>query len=225
MATWDSADLLDRCKRYARRPSTDEGMADADWYALLTEAQTFWMGQFAIHCPGVLFTAPTLMTSNDGGYTYSVPGLTAYPMAVEIRASRSGQLLVPGAEWDDGADYTVEADGVIRIPSNRKRTFSAGPYVRYIPQASTISAAAEPVIKPVHARILLVYGALEKYETIGRLGDPTYWQEQSQIAWSGDPRRPGTVGLLGELKQQHRMNGVNPGVRRWWFSPDLTVSR
>jgi hypothetical protein len=225
MASWDTADLLDKVKRYARRPTADEGMEDTDWYALMSEAQNFWMGQIALHAPEVLFTAPTLMTTSDGGYTYVIPGLTTYPMAVEIRASRSGQLLVPGAEWDDGADYTIEADGTVRIPSHRQRSFAEGPYARFIPQSTVISDSVAPVLKPAHACILIVYGALERYETIGRLGDPSYWKDRAQEVWAGDPQKPGTIGLLGELKLQHRARGQNCAIRSWWYSPDLQASR
>ena len=71
-------------------------MSDPDWYLLLEEAQKYWYNVFAVHFPEILYGAPTIMvTSDDKVYTFAS---AVFPIgAVEIRASRNGELLVPGA--------------------------------------------------------------------------------------------------------------------------------
>src|SRR5687768_809057 len=98
---WDSADLLQRCIDMAARPTADQEMSDARWYRRLTEAQSYWYGVFAAHVPHVLYGAPVLLTTADSGATYTFPA-GIFPMGrVVIRASRSGEVLTSGPEWED----------------------------------------------------------------------------------------------------------------------------
>lgn len=223
MPLWDSADLLARCKRYAARPPLDAQMTDADWYALLSEAQHHWFGVFAAHVPHVLWSAPVRMTTPDGGQTYEIPGLTGYPLAIEIRESRTGRLLLPGAEWDWCADFTPEG-ARIRIPNGQSRSFGDGPYARYIEVPPEISDTVQPKLEPPYARILLVYHALAKWASIGGWQNPAYWEREEQKAAWGDPET-GQLGIVPVLKEQWQQMGTDTmrarGQVPWWRVPEL----
>lgn len=219
MSTWDNADLLARCQRLANRPATDELMTDAKWYALLTEAQAQWMGTIAAICPETNFSAPELLTSADSGATYT---FASYPIGhVEIRSARNGNLLVVGPEWDANTDFAQEGQ-TLRVPNGKTRTFSGGPYARYVKVPDVIDASTQPTMKPAHARMLLVYNALVRFCGITQQ-DPTFWLMMEQHAWSGDPNNPGDTGILGQLKTQFYASGLSAAPRAyvWYQSPDL----
>jgi hypothetical protein len=109
------------------------------------------MGIIATHCPELNYGAPELMVTADAGKTYTV---ASYPLGhMEIRSARDGYLMRPGPEWDENSDYTPEGQ-TIRIPGNRTRTFSAGPYARYVPVPTTLDGSTAPVLKPAFARLL-----------------------------------------------------------------------
>lgn len=63
MATWDVADLLQRVKDYAGRPTTDAVFTDAFWYRRLTEAEQEWKPIIAAHYPNEMWVGPYLMRS------------------------------------------------------------------------------------------------------------------------------------------------------------------
>lgn len=227
MALFDTADLLARCKRYARRPSTDAAF-DADfWYALLTEAQLRQVRLIAAHAPHAMLSAPVLMTTADGGLTYTIPvsALPAgqIPLAVTVRASRTGQVLVPGEEWSAGADFTVEAGFVIRIPDGKTRSFSSGPYARFILEPGIIDGSHAPTLMPASARMLVVWDALEHWASIPGVGqDPAYYTNQYAIEAWGNPMIPGSIGVISSLKLQSNEFGEPNTEALWWRSPDLT---
>lgn len=223
MAQYDSADLLARCKATAQRPATDEDMSDVQWYSFLEEAQTYWIGQLAVHVPEVMYGAPELMTTPDAGATYTVAG---YPLGhLEIRSARNGYLLRPGPEWDEASDYTQEGQ-IIRIPGGRTRSFGTlGPYARYVPVPGVLNAGAAPVMKPAHMRLLLVARACYLYALRGGYRDPTPFLQLEQKLWAGDPNLLGDTGYLGQLKTQYFGSGmaaVAQNDNAWWRgSPDL----
>lgn len=213
MATWDSADLLARCKRIANRPTVDAGMADVDWYAFLAQAQRDWAGILATHYPTANMNAPELMTTSDSGLTYSV---ATYPLGrMEIRDSLGGALLVPCADYEDG-DFVPEGQ-TIRMPGGRARTFAAGPYARYVSMPLEMDGSTQPVLKPAQARQLLVYRALVIYAM--RMGiNPAPYQKLEQDAAWGDPNTPGMVGIVASLKAQYAGNtsGYDPAGDAWY---------
>ena len=206
MAAFDSADLLARAIRLAARPASDQSMATADWYAFLTEAQVYWTNMFAVHCPHVLMSAPVLLTSADGGFTYTFPSST-YPLHIELYDSNSpgGRPLREGAYWDTSADFANE--GVqIRIPMGDTQTWSGGPYLRYIAAPSTLDGSTAPTLQPPYARILLVYRAVALWASRGGFRDPTPFYALEQSVWLGNPAK-GDVGLMGALKMQNPLWG------------------
>ena len=158
MSTYDSADLLARCKRLADVPGVDEGFDDDDWYALLTDAQHHYYSEYATYVPHVLISAPTLLTSTDSNYTYNMPS-SVVPLYVEVYDSTTGRLLRPGAYWDGQSDYVWEGTR-IRIPDGATKSFASGPYARYIASPSAIDGSTEPTLVPAHTRRLLVWRAV-----------------------------------------------------------------
>lgn len=226
MAYQTSAELLAGFKFYAMRPATDESIADADVYVLLSEGQKHAYGMFAIHFPEILYSAPGLMTTADGGYTYQFPS-SVFPFGnVEIRTSQNGNLMIPGVDWDGNCDYVWEGDQ-IRIPNHRTRSFSSGPYARYIAMPTDITVSVQPSLKPAFARSLILFYALYLWSERGggvNQADPNRFLGMFQSAWAGDPRLNGDVGILGMLARQGYGSGMSAvSVEQPWYrgSPDL----
>lgn len=226
MSYQTTAELLAGFKFYAMRPSTDEQISDAQIYVLLSEGQSHVYGMFAVHFPEVLYEVPTIMTTSDGGYTYTFAS-SVFPFGnVEIRSSLNGNLMIPGTNWDGNCDYVWEGDR-IRIPNNRTRTFSAGPYARYIKMPTDISGSQEPTLKPAFARKLIMFYALYLWSERGggaMQADPNRFLGMFQSAWAGDPRLNGDAGIMGILARQGYGSGMAAiEVQQPWYkgSPDL----
>jgi hypothetical protein len=213
MALWDAADLLARSKRLLNRPTSDQGMTDADWYAFLTEGQAKWFEIIATHAPHVLYGDPEQLTTADGGETYDFAS-TPFPGGhIEVRQSRSGPVLRIGQDWEASADFTWEGDK-LRVPDGQSRTFSDGPFARYVAAPAVIDASTAPTLKPPAARLLIVYDALAHAAVRMGTHDPATFRDLEQRAAWGDPRNPGDVGIIGTLKTQ-----IYPGAGtgRWWL--------
>jgi hypothetical protein len=221
MALWDAADLLDRVKFHANRPTTDESMTDANWYTLLSDAQQRWMRVMASIVPDSQVGAPVALTEATPGQVWTFP-VTPYGH-LEIRHGRAGQLLTVGADYLDSTDLVWELDQV-RVPSGRTRTFASGLYARYVAEPVQISAATAPVLMPPPARVLLVYDAVAQWAERGGHRDPSPFRAKLQAAWAGDPAFPGDVGICGALRTQVHGQGLDAGAHggTWWRSADLT---
>jgi len=221
-----SAELLAGFKTFAQRPATDESLSDAQIYVLLSKGQEKCYEMFAAHFPEILYGAPTKMVTADSGATYTFASSVFPYGSVEIRSSRKGALLVPTTDWGAG-DYVWEGSK-IRMPNNTTRTFSDGPYARYITAPTEISATIEPVLVPAMARALVMYYALYLWAEFGggtNQTDPNRYLGLFQSAWSGDPRIPGDVGILAVLKRQGYGQGMAAmdlaGQPFYRGSPDL----
>jgi len=224
MAYETSAELLAGFDFYAMRPDTDESILDAQKYTLLETGQEHVYGIFATHVPEVLYGAPALLTTADSGATYTFPGDIFPTGNVEIRASRNGELLIPTTDWGTG-DYVWEGAN-IRIPNGKTKTWSDGPYARFMVPAGTLDASNEPTLVPAKARVLILWYALYLWAERGggqNQIDPNRFLGLFQSALSGDTRIPGDIGILGELKRQ----GFGSGMAalnladQWWRGPDL----
>lgn len=193
MDLWDSAGLSRKFLNKIRRPSTDEDLLEADGvtsavWDLLSDAQDYWVRIIASTRPEPLYGAPVLLTSADGGYTYTfgldAEGQPIFPIGhVEIRQSRSGRLLIPTADWGSG-DYVMEGNK-IRIPNGKTKTFaSVGPYARFVTPPTKINGATQPVIQPGSARILIVLRAAIMWAAQGGLRDPSPWEREEAEQWA-----------------------------------------
>lgn len=220
MADYDSSDLLLRLKRTL---AIEENAADADdtkLYVLLSDAQREVMQKLAALAPWSQYGAPELLTTADGGYTYT---FAFYPLGhTEIRESRTGAVLVPVTEWSNAYGYVREGQ-TIRFPNNTARTFAAGPYARYVRRPTSISASVEPVLKPDWARQAIVYKAAAEYCYQGGGMDPTPYERRFQTFMYGDAETPGDLGLVGAL--QTAMHGAgyeaDTPASVWWRSGDF----
>lgn len=198
MAFLDSQDLLARCKRLANRPATDDLVADADWYAWLTEGQQVLVAKLATVAPHAMLTVPTLITSSDGGYTYTFAS-SQYPLAVTLYETEAD---IPSFPLVPGVDYTWEGD-VVRMPDDSPRTFpDGGLWAQYVPQvaaSATLDGSNAPIVFPVEARLWLIPYAMEQY-AVRVNQDPTYWLTKQALTWMGNPADPSDVGILGRLR-------------------------
>jgi hypothetical protein len=221
---WTSSDLLARCKMYARRPAVDESMSDAQWYALLTEANAEWTAQIANVAPESQYAiqGPVLMTSADGGYSYTFgidgDGNQITPIGrYEIRQYPTGREFIAGAEWDPTADF-VDEGWRIRFPNQYARSYGNGPWARFVAPGGTISAVVQPALQPQHINMLLVWRALAKWAKFGGVKNPGPFEEEESKAWYGDPTR-GMHGWLTMLQTRAFSQGAEslPGVRGYWW--------
>lgn len=223
MATWDTADLISRFRYIIGRPDTDEALSTDRAYALLSEAQDRVMEDMATHVPWLNYGAPELMTSSDGGYTYT----TAYDALghMEIYPRLNAQPLSCGAFWDTSKDYCLDGPRTIRMTGNRQRTFSAGPYARYVrADIPVLSASQNPILEPDRARMLIVYRAAATWAERGGMKDPEpYERLYAKTAW-GNPQT-GSVGLFTAEKNKVFGQGgeafADGGGAGWWRSSDL----
>jgi hypothetical protein len=216
MAMYDSADLLARCKRLLPRPTSDEAISDADFYKFLGEAQQRVVGLFAFHCPEAMYGAPTLLTTADSGATYtfgtdSATGLNVSPIGhIEIRESKTGAMIPPASEWDTTTlGYLFESDK-IRFPGQKTRTFSDGPYARFITMPGLLDGSTAPTLKPAFARELLVFDACERAAV--RLGqDPTPYGQMF------DARFPEILqAVISAYHGAGRVATQGDGGNLWW---------
>lgn len=198
---YDSADLLARCKRKARRPATDESYGTADWYSDLTEAQADAIAWLVTRAPDAQYGAPVLLTSTDGGATYGFgtdgDGEAEFPIGhCEIYASKRH---IPDEPLEPMVDFVLEGTK-IRIPADSTRAFADGPYARFVLLPRKIDASNQPTLRPKTARMACVYGAVKRWASRpGSGADPTYWEreEQKELAVA-----------LGIFRTQYNMQGA-----------------
>jgi hypothetical protein len=180
--SWTSATCLTRFNQLAGRPTTD-AIADAQKYVFLSDGQEAVLTELSTIVPNLLYPAPILMTSSDGGYTYTFGtdgnGYALFPMGrAQIYPSLNA---VPDYPWRPGVDYLDEGT-TIRMPNNVPY---AGPlYWRGMTQPAQMTAVVEPVIQPPSSRTLLVTKAVqlfaEQFLRNAALAD------QMQIRWERD---------------------------------------
>ena len=103
----------------------------------------------------------------------------------------------------------------IRFPGNVAKTFSGGPYARWVAPPTAIDAVpTEPILQPAHARILLVYRACALWASTGNLRDPGVFFALEKSAWLGRPE-VGDIGILGLLKTQNPFLGTGAFTSDW----------
>lgn len=222
MALYDSADLLSRFRRYADRPTSDEDLSDADVYAYLTDAQIPVVGEIAALFPRLLMGAPALMSTSDNGATYTVgtdsEGAAIYPFGhAEVYAQAANGAELYGSTYGAyNGDFVFEG-AKLRVPAGNTRSFSSGPYIRYVALPLTISASTEPTLQPKQIRQLVLYRGLVLWANTGGHRDPRPFEEMYQTAWLGPDRRGGLLALLTTQYRQSAQAAM-AGIEwwRWW---------
>lgn len=227
MATYDSADLLARFKLYAKfETAGTPPLSDAESYLLLGEAQQETVIEMAPHVPWAMLSAPTLLTSADGGVTYGfgtdADGNTITPLAVEIYAQLAGRELYAASYGALGGDFVIERQRV-RMPGSRAFTFTAGPYARWVTVPLTLTASVAPTLQPIEARPLIVFAACRKFARLGGLLDESPYTLEYDDLWLGKPENGmRTGGLRDALKLQYRTRmavaAESRGAVIWWRS-------
>ena len=210
-----SAGLLSQLIETLQLPPVRESPTDAQLYTLLSNAQRKMITLLAVHVPQTQVAASELLTTTDSGETYT---LTYYPLGqVEIRHGRAGPVLIPGADWNDWADFVIEGQ-TIRTPGGRTKTWANGLYARYVRAPDVISATVDPVIQPPYAGLAIVYEAAAEFAMQGGLRDPAPYQLLLQRFLLGDPNTPGHLGLIDSLKVQYFGQGGVTGddSATWW---------
>lgn len=140
-------------------------MPNAHWYAFMTEAQSEVYPELFSRFPHLGYGPPILLTSADGGKTFTfgtdADGDPIRPVGhAEIYPNLNS---IPNSPLSPGDDFMIEGS-LIRMPNNRSRSFNGGPYARLVLSPDTeVSAVQEPQLFPKHARMLLVYKALEQW--------------------------------------------------------------
>lgn len=218
MSRYDSADLLSIAKMLYNRPSTDEAVTDAQWYVALTEAQARVYEMLAFAHPEAVLSAPTKLTTSDSGLSYTFGTDSGLPTNYQnisgeghiiLLASKTGPELQPGSDLDNSTDTFVFEDGVIRWPGGRTRTFSDGPYCRFVTPPGVIDGSTAPTLKPVHLRKILPYDACKTMAM--RLGeDPSPWEALFQAEWKEQ-----LLALKSRFYGQGRGYMRGPGGP-WW---------
>lgn len=224
MALWDTADLVRRCVFKSRRPDAgaDEEMTDSVgvsfWYDLLTEAQDYWYDIIASTVPEVLYGPPVLMQTADNGFTYYFGSPAANPKVfpighLEIRETRSGRVLIPGADWQE-KDFVMEGDH-IRLPNGKSKIWPAGPYARFVTRPGAIAAGVEPTLQPPGARILLVNRALILWcSQAGGIRDSSGFEKEEAMNWNR---------IVNALRTQFHLAGaaaIDDEGGDWWHGID-----
>jgi hypothetical protein len=215
MADFDSADLLSKLKTQLQRPETDDASTDPQLYSLLSAAQSQIMQVIAAHVPWTQYGAPELLTTTDSGLTYT---FASWPMGhAVIREAPDGLPLNPVPEWAPrGSGYVMEGQS-IRWPGGESRTFSDGPYARYVARPPQITASVQPVLIPADMRWAIVYDAAVKWANLGGLRDPSPYAFEYQRLMYNDPNTPGALGFIPTHKtQMHGSGGAAHYDGRWW---------
>ena len=176
---------------YYNRPSSDESVTSAQWYVALTEAQARVYELLAFIHPESLLGVPVKLTTSDSGVTYTFGTDSGLPTnyqnisaegSIILLASKTGPEIPPGTDADNSTEVFIFEDGVIRWPGQKTRTFSDGPYARFITPSGALDASTAPTLKPVHLRGVLPYDACRRIAM--RLGeDPAPWEAMFQVEW------------------------------------------
>lgn len=192
-------------------------MPAVNWYDFLTEAQPeVYQDVFSVF-PEMGFSAPLLLTTADGGLTYTF-GLDAGGVDL-IRPMGHTELYpsltaIPDDPLIIGEDFLVEGS-LIRTLNHKARTFTAGPYARFtlLPEAA-IDAATQPQLMPKHARMLLVWKALASWAARPGSGASPERYEAKYTS--------GKQSLFMELGSAY--NRQQSGGGKWYNVRDLVAS-
>lgn len=192
------------------------------WYDFLTEAQMEVYADIFPRFPEFGYSAPVLLTSADGNYTYTF-GLDA--AGDPIRPTGHAEIYptktaIPDAPLVPGADFMFEG-GLIRFPGSRPRSFPNGPWARFVADPDVaITAAANPQLQPKKARMLLVYKALQHAAMRPGNGDDPKARKADYDEMLGKV----IMNLTTSYNRQGTQAAGAVNEMIWWYSGNLGQS-
>lgn len=213
MAYMDSVDMLDRANRLCRIATNATFPVAADWYAWFTEADNEIKLEFSYLVPNAFLGSPTLMATGDGGMTYTfgndAAGNPIFPVGdVQIFNSQTSINAMGMPDFNPGQDYLIEGNK-IRWPNNVPRTFSDGPYARFVTPTVVIDAN-HPSTLPTEYRQSVIYKAAATNALSGLQQDPTMYEQKYQSFRNI---------MEMSLKRQFRYQGAAGALRRQRMLP------
>lgn len=174
------------------------------------------MELLAFHCPESNYGAPTLLTTADSGTSYTfgtdIDNANICPIGhIELRESKTGAMIPPASEWDTSTLAFIFNSDTIRWPGQKSRTFSDGPYARFVTPSALLNASTAPVLKPLYARELIVFDGAERAAV--RVGtDPTPYGQMF------DARFPEVLQTIMTSFSGTGAIAVDGGSGLWWRS-------
>jgi hypothetical protein len=222
-AAENSAELLKQLRIVTQRDGlvNDRDLTDAKAFLFLTQAQRMVTYDLVTHLPELMKGAPEKMTTSDGGLTYST---SKDPLGhIEVYENLRSEIpMTEGPLWSPIADFTREGTRKIRMQGNIARTFSDGPYARYVKKPGVIDAVSQPTLEPADLRMILPWKAAMLWAMSGNGYDPAPYARMVEIMLWGDPDSPGSVGAIQSYRSQYSSSGSDgSSLGLWWRSPDL----
>jgi hypothetical protein len=162
---WTSTDLLARFRRYFHTASTPDFPGDTDVYAFLSEGENDAKRRVLMCCPWLMLQAPTLMTTSDGGLTFTFgndsDGNPIQPFGAYALYRQTTD--VPDFSLSKGIDYIDEGNRIRMPNANAAAVQWPGGAPYYYGNVPTVQinggGSAEPTLYPPDRRIATVWYA------------------------------------------------------------------
>lgn len=216
MAVLDVSDALTVLRRITRTQDVTEYPAAADWYDFLRDGENRAKHDLGAIVPEVLYNAPTLLTSADGGITYTFgtdAGSNAIAPIGHVRVFPS-KACHPFAPLVSGVEYVFEGTK-IRMVENTPVTWADGPYAQWIAPTLQIDGASNTFTLPVQLRMMAIYDAARRYAESGAVQDASPYERLYQEEFA---RQMTTASVSRNAGQIHYPRPLVPwayGSRRY----------
>lgn len=216
MATLDVADALTILKRLCRVPDVTEYPAAADWYDFLRDGENRVKHELGAIVPEVLYNAPTLLTSADGGYTYTFGtdgGSNAIAPIGHVRVYPNRES-IPFAPLMSGREYVFEGTR-IRMTEYTPQTYASGPYAQWIAPTLVIDGSTNAFTLPVQLRMLAIHDACRRYADSGGVQDATPYERAYQEEFARQMATAQINRVSGQIAYPRPMVPWGYGRRRY----------
>ena len=213
-----SEEILHNVRAALNRPEEDDFFQwPEEYYEALNKAHRHCYRMLAQAAPNVLITETTKTTA-DSGLTYDLGDFHFGDIEVyEPPGPPTGSRIFPANPssgyfgfWIDGTDLRFTT-----------QTVYSPLYIRWTPETVTKIVPKATHVLPAYCEDWL------EYETTGRMasktgfaGNPDRFHALATAEWSGDPRSPGDMGILGTVKRLAANEGIQfasgVGSRPWY---------
>lgn len=232
MAVFDVADCLSRIAIELNRPSTDEALPSSVLYGFLQRGQERAFGDLSVRIPNKQWSDPVLLTTADGGLTYTFGTDAGLPTNYQAIAPEGHIELypslaaIPSAPLLESVDFIMEGT-LIRSLGHYPRTYPNGPYARFLYAPGVVDGTTGVLtLRPVFARMLIVWDACAS--ACRRLKrDPSVYDSGDLHTGTGWYQRDLRAVLL-RMRNQADTEGVGAGQGAsgdWTMSQDLGSHR